>query len=154
ATQLRYSDTAVVPWRNAMFVALGLAAVYLAVGVALRLHQGRAKTGSMEDMLLVGMVAAFSGAVVSLVNAPHLWVGRSVPVAAVITFVVLAGLGRAVWRAYAERPVAQAPEAADAAVRALIAGAGDAGHDLVVSMLRDPARAWVPVGFVDDDRAK
>jgi FlaA1/EpsC-like NDP-sugar epimerase len=36
----------------------------------------------------------------------------------------------------------------------LVVGAGDAGRDLVVSMLRDPDATWNPVGLLDDDPSK
>ncbi|MGC4110518.1 MAG: nucleoside-diphosphate sugar epimerase/dehydratase [Nocardioides sp.] len=153
ATSLRYSDLPGVPRRDAAVVAASLALIYLVAGLTIRLHQGRTRTGSLEEIVQVGLVAAFAGGVVAFVNGPQVWVARSVPVGATICFVVIAGLGRAAWRSYAQRTAA--PRPADASrVRTLIAGAGDAGHDLVVSMLRDPSQAWNPVAFVDDDRAK
>jgi FlaA1/EpsC-like NDP-sugar epimerase len=153
ATALRYSEPSLAPWKGSALVALALAAVYVVVGLAVRLHQGRARTGSLEEMLLVAVVAAFSGMVVFAANATHIIVPRSVPVGATISFIVVAGLGRATWRAYTER--AQPPHAGTIApTRTLVVGAGDAGRELVISMLRDPKREWLPVGLVDDDRAK
>jgi FlaA1/EpsC-like NDP-sugar epimerase len=153
ATGLRYTSLSAVPWKASVVLGIALAAVYVLVGLAVRLHQGRARTGSLEEMLLVAVVAAFSGMVVFAANSTDIVMARSVPVGATISFVVVAGLGRATWRAYAERPQ-WGREAAAVPTRALIAGAGDAGRDLVISMLRDPRREWLPVGLVDDDRAK
>jgi FlaA1/EpsC-like NDP-sugar epimerase len=153
ATALRYSEPSAAPWKGSALVALALATVYLLVGLAVRLHQGRARTGSLEEMLLVAVVAAFSGMVVFAANATDIVVPRSVPVGATISFIVVAGLGRATWRAYAER--AQPPHTGGIApIRTLVAGSGDAGRELVISMLRDPKGQWLPVGLVDDDRAK
>ena len=36
----------------------------------------------------------------------------------------------------------------------LVIGAGEAGRELIGSMLRDPQGQWQPVGFLDDDPAK
>ena len=69
ATALRYSEPSAAPWKGSALVALALATVYLLVGLAVRLHQGRARTGSLEEMLLVAVVAAFSGMVVFAANA-------------------------------------------------------------------------------------
>ena len=38
--------------------------------------------------------------------------------------------------------------------RTLIMGVGDAGRQLLHSMLRDPQGRYVPVGFLDDDPLK
>ena len=40
------------------------------------------------------------------------------------------------------------------ASRVLVVGAGDAGRELVGSMLRDPRTHVAPVGLLDDDPAK
>jgi FlaA1/EpsC-like NDP-sugar epimerase len=153
ATALRYDDTSTAPWRATVLLGLALAAVYVLVGLAVRLHQGRARTGSLEEMLVVAVVASFSGMVVFAANASHLWVARTVPVGATISFIVVAGLGRAVWRAYAEHTLSLGGQSGGS-TRALIVGAGDAGRDLILSMLRDPQSTWLPVALVDDDRSR
>lgn len=38
--------------------------------------------------------------------------------------------------------------------RILIIGAGEAGHSIVSEMIRNPRSPYLPVGFVDDDKAK
>ncbi|NPV82275.1 MAG: polysaccharide biosynthesis protein [Candidatus Aminicenantes bacterium] len=38
--------------------------------------------------------------------------------------------------------------------RILIIGAGEAGHSIVSEMMRNPRSPYLPVGFVDDDKAK
>jgi len=153
ATALRYADLSSAPWRAAVVLGLALASVYILVGLAVRLHQGRARTGSLEEMLVVTVVAAFSGMVVFAANSSHIWIARTVPVGATISFIVVAGLGRAVWRASTEHLTSIGGQPGSS-TRALIVGAGDAGRDLVISMLRDPEGTWLPVALVDDDRAR
>ncbi|MGA8247876.1 MAG: nucleoside-diphosphate sugar epimerase/dehydratase [Nocardioides sp.] len=152
ATVLRYERPGLAPWHAAATVGLALAAVYLAVGLLVRVHQGRAVTGSLEEMLVVAYVAIFSGVVVFAVDQHFMLIARSVPVGATICFVVAAGLGRAVWRSLNQRQPA-APESSSSS-RVLVVGAGEAGRDLVGSMLREAGSQWHPVGFLDDDRAK
>ena len=153
AVLLRYPQPADVPWIHAILVGAALSAVYLLTGTVVFLHRGRARTGSLDEISLVASVGVTAGTLVFLVNLVDIPVARTVPVGATICFIVFAGLGRAAWRGYAEHATSQG-DAAGAPTRTLIVGAGDAGRDLVISMLRDPKREWLPVGFVDDDRVK
>jgi FlaA1/EpsC-like NDP-sugar epimerase len=152
ATLLRYADPALAPWRNALAVAAALAVVYFVLGLTLRLVLGRAPTGSLEEMLVVTNVAVVAGMVVFAANLSRIYVPRSVPVGATMCFVVAAGLGRGLWRALIARPPLASRSSSSS--RVLVVGAGDAGRDLVGSMLREAGSEWDPVGFVDDDRAK
>ena len=133
-------------------MAAALAAVYFVLGLALRMVLGRPPTGSLEEMLVVTDLAVVAGVVVFVANLPGIDVARSVPAGAAICFVVAAGLGRGLWRSLIARPSAAGRSATSS--RVLVVGAGDAGRDLVGSMLREPGSEWEPVGFVDDDRAK
>jgi FlaA1/EpsC-like NDP-sugar epimerase len=153
ATTLRYTAPSEAPWAHAGLIALALAGAYFLTGMAVHLHQGRARTGSLDEILLVACVASVSGAVVFAVNLRDISVARSVPVGATICFIVVAGFGRGVWRALLEsHQLFAGPRAYSQ--RTLVVGAGDASRDLVASMLRDPAGIWKPVGLLDDDRAK
>jgi FlaA1/EpsC-like NDP-sugar epimerase len=95
---------------------------------------------------------AGAGITVTVVNLAHVVISRTVPVDATFCFIVLAGFGRGLWRAWQEG----GPSSADRSrsQRVLIVGAGDAGRDLVVSMLRDEAATWSPIGLLDDDSNK
>jgi FlaA1/EpsC-like NDP-sugar epimerase len=152
ATTFRYTTPAQAPWHEAAMAAVALAIVYFLVGAVLHLHQGRARTGSYDEVLLVAFVAAVAGGVVFIANLREVALARSVPVGATICFIVLAGSARGAWRALREsyHPVPRRSPTQ----RTLVVGAGDAGRDLILSMLRDPASAWQPVGLLDDDRAK
>jgi FlaA1/EpsC-like NDP-sugar epimerase len=152
AALLRYEEPSLAPWRHVVALAVALAAIYLALGMVVRMILGRPPTGSREEMLLVTTLAVVAGVVVYFVNLSQIYVARSVPVGATICFVVAAGLGRGLWRSLVERPLTTRLSASSS--RVLVVGAGDAGRELVGSMLREAASEWHPIGFVDDDRAK
>jgi FlaA1/EpsC-like NDP-sugar epimerase len=153
ATTLRYTHPTDAPWRHALLVAMLLSAVYLLAGLVVRLHQGRARTGSLDEILLVTGVAAASGTAVFVANLGDRLIARTVPAGATVCFILLAGFGRAVWRAGVESRRVLGVTSSEVQ-RALVIGAGDAGRDLILSMLRDPAGRWLPVGLLDDDRNK
>ena len=153
ATVLRFQSPDQVPWHATVALALALGAVYFLIGLLVQLHQGRAQTGSLEEMLLVSCVATAAGVLVFTANLAEIFVPRSVPIGATICFIVAAALGRAMWRTTTERPVATAD--GSASTRVLVVGAGDAARELIGSMLRDPGRQQPhPVGLVEDDRAR
>ena len=60
ATGLRYTSLSAVPWKASVVLGVALAAVYVFVGLAVRLHQGRARTGSLEEMSLVAGFVPFT----------------------------------------------------------------------------------------------
>ncbi len=153
ATVLRFQRPDDVPWEATVYLALALGATYFLVGILVRLHQGRAQTGSLEDMLLVGCVATSAGVFVFAANLTHVFVPRSVPVGATICFVVAAALGRAMWRTNTERPLS-AGVGSTSSTRVLVVGAGEAARELIGSMLRDPMSEWHPVGLIEDDRTR
>ena len=68
ASMLRYQLPGDVPWRAVVGLALALGTVYFLVGLLVQLHQGRAATGSLEEMLLVGCVATTAGMTVFAAN--------------------------------------------------------------------------------------
>ncbi|CAN5876536.1 nucleoside-diphosphate sugar epimerase/dehydratase [soil metagenome] len=129
-------------------------AVHLVLGWLVRLHQGRHDVGSFEEILLLGGVVFSTGFTVTIVNAvvPDQWVPRTVPVVATFLALVPQAWGRAIWRRLRERGSERHDRSA--AVPTLIMGAGDAGRELLHSMLRDPEGRYRPVGFLDDDLRK
>ena len=142
-----------VPWMEVGAVALGNAVLYVLLAKLVRLHEGRAKMGSLEEMLLLGSVMAGAGLTVFVVNLATQWVPRSVPAGATMLALVLAAWARASWRRFGEMD-AEKLAGDDNATRVLVVGAGEAGSQLVGSMLRDPLRQWRPVGLLDDDPQK
>jgi FlaA1/EpsC-like NDP-sugar epimerase len=141
-----------VPWLEVTLVGFATAALYVIVGAAVRLHQGRANTASLEEMMLLGMVTMGSGLVVFLLNLYAQWIPRTVPAGATFGALVVAAWGRAAWRRLRERDDEGLRH--EGSSRVIVVGAGEAGRELIGSMLRDPQRQWRPVGFLDDDPYK
>ena len=152
AALLRYPNVASAPLGAVLLMSTSMAVLYVAVGMLVRLHEGRARTASFDEMFLIGSIAFLSGSSVFVVNLFAPQVARSLPAIATLCFVVLALLGRATWRGLAEHGDV-VPLPADAAA-VLLVGAGEAARELIGSMLRDPARKWRPVGMLDDDPRK
>jgi len=143
-----------VPWIEVLQVGLLAAGLHVAGGWVVRLHHGRAATGSFDEMLLLGSVVASVTVIVTAVNAllPQPWLPRSVPFAAGFIALAFTGWGRAVWRRLQEREFEGRPEGVGRPT--LVLGAGDGGRQLINSMLRDSERTWRPVGLLDDDPRK
>lgn len=129
-------------------------ALHTSLGWIARLHQGRATVGTFEEVVLLGSVTLSAGFVLSLVNASPgvLWLPRSVPAAATFLALALQVWGRACWRRLLEREREHVDRSSGQ--RTLIVGVGDAGRQLLHSMLRDEQGRYVPVGFLDDDPSK
>ena len=148
---LRYDAvTQVVPWLDVVGVAAVTILLYLLIGLYFRLHQGRARVASLEEMVLLGGAMVSSGLVVFVLNLFAQWVPRTVPAGATLAALVVAAWARATWRRLEERE----SESSDGATRVLVVGAGDAARELLGSMLRDPSRTYWPVGLLDDDPRK
>ncbi len=153
-TALRLAETNTkAPWGDVALVALGTIVLYLLVGSTLQLFQGRAKLASLDEMLLLGTAIGAVGGVVTLFNAVILSVPRSIPAGAALLALVLSAWARASWRRLEERGAERQPANCDSQ-RILVVGAGQAGDELIRSMLRDPSRCWRPVGLLDDDLRK
>ena len=128
--------------------------IYFGLGWLLRLHHGRASVGSLDEMMILGLVVATSGIALFAINllpgmAP---LPRTVPIGAAILTLVVMAWGRATWRRVRES--AGFLPAGPHTKRALIAGAGEGAQQLVRSMLRDRSATWSAVGLLDDDPLK
>jgi FlaA1/EpsC-like NDP-sugar epimerase len=146
------SDASQVPWGEVMAIAAVTAVLYVVLAVPYRLHQGRARTASLEEMLLLGMLMSGAGAAVFLANLVGHWIPRSIPAAATLGALVIAAWARATWRTLQERD--ERSRGHEDAARTLVVGAGEAARELVSSMLRDPLHRYVPVALLDDDPYK
>jgi FlaA1/EpsC-like NDP-sugar epimerase len=142
-----------VPWLEVMSFGAATALLYLVMAWLTQLHRGRSALASLEEMVLLGFVAMTVGGAVMTVNLLTQWIPRSVPTGATLCMLVVAAWGRAVWRRARERND-EAVRRAGGGVRALVIGGGDAGRELIGSMLRDPEQEWQPVGILDDDPDK
>ncbi|MBB6628497.1 polysaccharide biosynthesis protein [Nocardioides sp. KIGAM211] len=140
------------PWPEIGLMALMTAVLYLVLATPVRLHQGRANTASLEEMVLLGLTVMSAGAVVSVLNLWLQWIPRTIPAGATLGALVLAAWGRALWRRLRERD--DEGLEAQGVTSVLVIGAGEAARELVGSMLRDPSRTWRPLGLLDDDPRK
>ena len=82
------------------------------------------------------------GFVVSFVNLFAQWLPRSVPAGATLAALVAAAWGRALWRRL--REIDDEGLEREGATRVIVVGAGEAGRELIGSMLRDPLRPVAP----------
>ena len=152
ATFARYEgDTGQIDQRLVFTGAALAGIIHASVGLVLRLYHGRYAVGSADE--LTALAVAIAGASISLFAvsalAPSRLVPLSVPfIGAVIAFVLMLGLRLALRRTHegAVRPRQGEPT--------LIFGAGDAGNQLIRSMLQDPQSPFLPVGLLDDNPAK
>jgi FlaA1/EpsC-like NDP-sugar epimerase/lipopolysaccharide/colanic/teichoic acid biosynthesis glycosyltransferase len=120
------------------------------LGFASRAYRGRYYLGSVEEAgnlavvtLGVGLIL-FSYQLLTL----SLLVPRSVSLIAPFLVFVLAGGARLMIRATIER---SARSARTVARRVIVFGAGEAGRQLVKSMLGEPRCGYLPVAMLDDD---
>ncbi|HSJ22177.1 MAG TPA: nucleoside-diphosphate sugar epimerase/dehydratase [Nocardioidaceae bacterium] len=153
-TLLRYEDGLTRDVANSAIL-LGLVAVLAqwGLGSLARLYHGRTTVASLDETLFLSAITATAGMLAGLINAvadPFL-VARSVPFGGTFTALFLMLLGRAIWRGYVRRAEVVVDEGGRAT---LVYGAGDAGRQLVRSMLVTPGSDMRPVGFLDDDRWK
>lgn len=150
---LRFDQAAeAVPWGDVLWFAVGTAAVYTVMAWLTQLHRGRASTASLEEMVLLGVVVLGVGAVSTVINLGFQWVPRSIPAGAALLTLVIAAWGRAAWRRARERSDESLHTRGGSKV--IVVGGGEAGRELIASMLRDATREWDPVAILDDDPAK
>ena len=128
------------------------ALTFLAVSAALRLHQGRHAVGSAEEVKSLGVAVVLAALAVESVDlaagSPRL-LPLSVPLSgAAVSFVVMLGFR---WILRSQREGAVRPRTGQPT---LVFGAGDAGHQLIRSMLGSPDSPYLPVGLLDDDPSK
>jgi FlaA1/EpsC-like NDP-sugar epimerase len=126
---------------------------HLVIGAYLGLYRGRWRFGSFEEVLAVAQAAVLAGLTVSLINIHYLGrlVPASVPFAASLAALVGMAGARYVWRLVLDRRRRPKREAAEPLI---VYGAGEAGAQIVTSLLRDPDSPYYPVALIDDDRSK
>ena len=128
--------------------------LFLLVATAVGLHRGRASVASLEETMLLGFTVMLTCGL--LIVAGRFVLARPLPVSVAVTsaFLALAMMwwGRVAWRTLDLH--SRLSPLAPRAVPVVVLGAGDAGRQLVRSMLTAPGSAWRPVALLDDDRAK
>ncbi len=137
---------------RALFV-FAVAAVLLQwlIGTSLYLYRGRYRYGSFDEVSGVATTVVIVGVILTTFDL-IVFRSRSVPASAPVigSFIALVLMlaVRYVRRSLLER--AARPDH-ETATKVLVFGAGDAGSQLVQSMMRDPSSLYRPVGLLDDD---
>lgn len=151
ATLLRYDfDLARVDTNHVAITALAAAGIHLVMGYALGPYLVRHQSGSFEEVYALTKLVIVVATVIFVTNffVRPLFVPRTVPLTAAA--IALVGM-------FGARFVIRSLDAADHspdARRVVIFGAGEGGHQLVRSMLRDPDQGLLPVALLDDDPRK
>lgn len=122
----------------------------LALGAALSLYNNRFLIGSAAEL---GMMSVATAGVLTVLLLVAIAVSGPVAVPEVVLASVFAIVAmtaaRQLLRAYLDH--SRRPRGG---ARVLLVGAGEVGQGLVRQMLRDSNSRYLPVGFLDDDRAK
>ena len=154
AVLLRYDfNPGRIDWPAFCIAATAAVVAQVLVGLATGLYLGRWRLGSFEE---VSALVRTVGWVTSLLFLAELRLSqRFVPLSAVvgggIIAFVLMGAARYVIRSYdTERRRPTGPNVR----RLLVFGAGEAGAQIVATLLRDPASPYLPVALLDDDPTK
>ena len=121
------------------------------IGTSLYLYRGRYRYGSFDEVSGVATTVLIVGAILTAFDY-LVFRNRSVPASAPImgAFIALVLMlaVRYVRRFTLER--SHRPDL-ETATKVLVFGAGNAGSQLVQSMMRDPGSQYMPVGLLDDD---
>ena len=146
-------DAQAVHWNELGLYLTLLVGVAIPVAAAAGLYRSRWQFGSYEEVAALACVAGSVGVSAGLVN--RFVINRWVPVGASITApvfaLVLMFAARYIWRGWIDRKLRPEPSKAQ---RIIVFGAGEAGRQAVVSMMRNPASRYLPVALLDDDATK
>jgi FlaA1/EpsC-like NDP-sugar epimerase len=138
---------------HSMCAGLLCAAALLVVGSTVKVHQGRAKLGSFDEVVLLVAVVAMVGVAENVANIVlGDRINGSVAAMAPFAALILMIWARGAYRVWSDQPY-RSPRSTNK-IPVVVIGAGEAGRQLVVSMLREPSSRWSPVAFIDDDPLK
>jgi FlaA1/EpsC-like NDP-sugar epimerase/dTDP-4-amino-4,6-dideoxygalactose transaminase/lipopolysaccharide/colanic/teichoic acid biosynthesis glycosyltransferase len=154
ALLLRYDfDPGRIDWPAFALIAAGAVVGQVIAGLATGLYLGRWRHGSFEEVSALGRTVAGVSSLMFLaeLRQTHRFVPLSVVVGGGVVAFVLMGCARYLIRSYDEER--RRPTGPDVR-RLLVFGAGDAGAQIVASLLRDPASRYMPVALLDDDPTK
>ncbi|MCW0212442.1 MAG: polysaccharide biosynthesis protein [Pseudonocardia sp.] len=150
ATLFRYDwDTGQIAVAGVLHIAAVAAVAQWLVGTAVGTYRGRYYVGSVEEAWSLALVASTVCALLFAYQflMPEQLVPRSVPFTAALGMLALAACARLLVRRRSERP--RGPVAGAQPV--IVFGAGEAGRQLVRSMLSEPESGYRPVALLDDD---
>lgn len=143
------------PWGMLSFFAVVAAGGHLALGSVFKLQQGRYPIGALEELLVLSVVTSTVGAALAIANlVGHRLVPGTVPPVATVLALLMMCWVRGFYRSAADIDFRRArAQAVDGARSVIVFGAGNAGRQLITSMLRDPTNTWRPVALLDDDQS-
>jgi FlaA1/EpsC-like NDP-sugar epimerase len=155
ATVIRYElALREVDWGSLLLVVLLAMPLQVAIGVASGLYRGHWRAGSFDEVGALAVTGALTTAVLTGLNVV-LGMPRLVPLSGTIggglAALAIMAAGRIAWRAAID--AARRPSF-DRARPLLVFGAGEGGAEILTSLLRNPASAFVPVALLDDDPGK
>ncbi len=137
-------------WPTTAVFATANVVLFTAIAWITRLHDGRARLGSLDEMVALAAASAVVGTVLVLVDLamrdPR--VPRSVPVITALVALVLMAVARAGVRMLREH--GGRGELMDREP-VLVIGGCDSARQLIRSMRTEPGSRWRPVGILDDD---
>ena len=154
ALLLRYDfDAGRIDWAAFGLITAAAVVVQVLAGLTTGLYLGRWRLGSFEEVSALARTVAGVSSLLFLVELRHSdrFVPLSVVVGGGIVAFVLMGCARYVIRSYDDER--RRPTGPDVH-RLLVFGAGDAGAQIVGSLLRDPSSPYLPVALLDDDPTK
>ena len=139
---------------NALVRAIIVAALAQATfGIACGLYTRRWRYGSFDEVRALAASVALTGLTMSIVNVAWFIEGapRSVPLLSAAVAIAGTVAVRSTWRLYQQQLTRRS--LGDAAPLIVI-GAGAGGEQIVKALLSDPASAYIPVAFLDDDESR
>lgn len=139
-------------WHHALLSLLLVLPVQVIVFWSMGLYRGVWRFASLPDLIRISK-AVLLGLLISVILLYLVQgfqgVPRSVPVLYGILLVIFISLPRFIYRSVKDRRFS-----GRGGKRVLIVGAGSAGEMLARDLMRNQQRAYVPIGFVDDDKSK
>ena len=142
-----------ISWPGFAVLAIAAIVTQVLVGLGTGLYLGRWRLGSFDEVSALVRTVAWVSSLLFLgeLRQSHRFVPLSVILGGGIVAFVLMGAARYVIRSYDEER--RRPAGPDVH-RLVVFGAGDAGAQIVASLLRDPSSPYLPVALLDDDPTK
>ncbi|WP_460516902.1 polysaccharide biosynthesis protein [Flindersiella endophytica] len=153
ATVFRYDGALNRLDTEGLFVTMLIAGgLQLLLGIVTKLYQGGYRLASLDEAFILSVIVLTIGAVLLVVDLA-VQPSRMVPLSVPFSGSLAAVLGMLVVRSLIRR-VREGNARPKEGIRTLVFGAGDGGHQLLWSMIRDTSSPYIPVAMLDDDPGK
>ena len=154
AVLLRYDfDAGRIDWPKLLVTVAAAVFAQVLVGLGTGLYLGRWRLGSFDEVsaLVRTVVGVTSLLFLVELRQSHRFVPLSAVVGGGVIAFVFMGAARYLIRSYDEER--RRPTGPDVR-RLLVFGAGEAGAQIIATLLRDPSSSYLPVALLDDDPTK